>query len=87
LLIHVTILEKCLLLVRAFPCMKRIWNEKHNVNSLDSDFIKHLFTEVICVYLEYLGSFFVIRDWATMKTLGSVSPSLYLHSVRIREAE
>jgi len=54
---------------------------------LDSDFIKHLFTEVICVYLEYLGSFFVIRDWATMKTLGSVSPSLYLHSVRIREAE
>lgn len=52
--------------------MKRIWDKKHNVNSLDSDFIKHLFTEMICVYLEYLGSFFVIRDWATIMSLGYV---------------
>lgn len=52
--------------------MKRIWDKKHNVNSLDSDFVKYLFRGVICVYLEYFGSFFVIRGWATIKPLGYV---------------
>lgn len=50
--------------------MKRIWGKKHNVNSLDSDFITYLFTEVTCVYLEYFGSLFVIKGWATIKFTG-----------------